>query len=40
MAIAQINKKLDNLIRNVGALMKEPLESAKYFMKQSITHFE
>ena len=26
--------------KNVGALMREPLESAKYFIEQKTTHFE
>merc|ERR1719312_2173011 len=39
IAIAQINQKLDLLIKNVGALLREPLESAKEFFEQALLHF-
>ena len=39
IAIAQINQKLDLLIKNVGALLREPLESAKKFFEQALLHF-
>ena len=39
LALAQINQKLDTLIKNVGALLREPLESAKKFFEQALLHF-
>jgi len=40
IAIAQIKIKLDNLIQDVGALLKEPLESARKFFGEALMHFE
>ena len=39
IAIAQKNQKLDLLIKNVGALLREPLDSAKKFIEQALMHF-
>ena len=40
IALAQISKKVDELLVNVGKLMREPLNSAKYGLEQSLIYFQ
>jgi len=40
IAIAQIKIKLDNLIQDVGALLHEPLESARKLVEEALMHFK